>query len=114
MWKSIAPELPVVDVQRTQEYFRDVLGFKIVYTQGSSYGAVQYGGSEIFFARSEEGRPGSWCCVRVDDADALFAIYRERGADIVEPIASKAWGMREFTIRDPNGHFFRIGHSTRR
>ena len=49
-------------------------------------------------------------CVRVEDADRLFALYVERGADIVEPIADRPWGMREFTLRDPNGHRFRIGH----
>jgi uncharacterized glyoxalase superfamily protein PhnB len=41
----------------------------------------------------------------------MLAYYRERGAKIVEGIASHPWGMREFTIEDNNGHRFRIGHS---
>ena len=113
MWNYITPQLPVADVEETQRYYRDVLGFKIGFTRGDGFGSVQYGTSEIFLARSDTPRPGSCCCVRVDDADELFAIYRERGAKIVEPIANKSWGMREFTIEDPNGHYFRIGHSTR-
>ena len=49
--------------------------------------------------------------VRVEDADAVLAVYRERGAPIVDEIASHPWGMREFTVEDNNGHRFRIGHS---
>lgn len=112
MWNSITPQLPVSDVAEAQRYYRDVLGFRIDFTR-DDFGAVRCGGAEIFLQRSERPQPGTWCCVRVDDADALYAIYRERGAEIVEKIDSKPWGMREFTIRDPNGHYFRIGHSTR-
>jgi len=52
--------------------------------------------------------------VLVDDADFVYAVCRERDAKIVDPIASHPWGVREFSVRDPNGHLLRIGHSTRR
>lgn len=113
MWNSLTPQLPVVDVEETQAWYRDVLGCTIAFTR-ESYGAVQLGKTEIFFSRTAGPVTPAWCCVRVDDADALYAIYRERGAEIVEKIDSKSWGMREFTIRDPNGHYFRVGHSTLR
>ena len=113
MWQTITPQLPVSDVEATQRYFRDVLGFEIAWARGDAFGAVLAGTTEIFFAKAEQPPVGAICCVRVDDADSLFAIYRERGADIVEKIESKPWGMREFAIRDPNGHVFRIGTSTR-
>ncbi len=113
MWSTITPQLPVADVERAQTWFRDVLGFEITYTQGRRFGAVQYGKSELFLERSDPPWSPMCCCVRVDDADLLFALYRERGAQIVEPIANKPWRMREFTIEDPNGHRFRIGHSLR-
>ena len=35
----------------------------------------------------------------------------DRGAEIVEDIASHPWGMREFAVADDNGHRFRLGHS---
>jgi catechol 2,3-dioxygenase-like lactoylglutathione lyase family enzyme len=113
MWNYVTPQLPVSDVAETQEYYRDMLDFKIAFTRGESFGGVTYGRAEIFFMKVDEPRPGSWCCVRVDDADLLYAIYRERGVKIIEKLADRSWGMREFTIEDPNGHFFRIGHSTR-
>jgi uncharacterized glyoxalase superfamily protein PhnB len=113
VWNSLTPQLPVADVEETQAWYRDVLGCTIAFTQ-QSYGAVRLGKTEIFFHRSAGPLTPACCCVRVDDADALCAIYRERGAEIVEPIDTRPWGMREFTLRDLNGHYFRIGHSTRR
>ena len=113
MWSFITPQLPVADVEETQRYYRDVLGFKIGFTRGEDFGAAHCGSTEIFFAKAETPHPVSVCCVRVDDVDGLFAIYRERGARIVEQLETKPWRMREFTIEDPNGHLFRIGQSTR-
>ena len=113
MWKTLTPELPVADVAETQAYYRDVLGFQVSFTHGESFGGVHYEGAEIFLAKADAPWSAACCCVRVEDADALHAIYRERGVRIVEPIANRPWGMREFTIEEPNGHRFRIGHSTR-
>ena len=112
MWNSITPQLPVRDVAEAQRYFRDVLGFEIAWTRGDAFGAVQGGKTEIFVSKSERPETAT-LCVLVDDAESLLAIYRERGAKIVEPLQTKPWGVREFTVEEPNGHRFRIGHSTR-
>lgn len=103
----------MADVAQTQEWYRDKLGFKVGFIRNDNYGSVLAGETEIFLTSIEEPRPGAVCCVRVDDVDALYAIYVERGVQIVEPLETKPWRMREFTIEDPNGHFFRIGQSTR-
>ncbi len=110
-WEFITPQLPVANVRETQAYYRDMLDFKIAWVRGDDYGAVYQGPNEIFLNR-EDGEIHSGCCfVRVANADEVLARYRERGVEIVEDIVSQPWGMREFTIRENNGHRFRIGHS---
>jgi catechol 2,3-dioxygenase-like lactoylglutathione lyase family enzyme len=110
-WQFVTPQLPVGDVRETQAYYRDMLGFKIAWIWREEYGAVYNGTTEIFFAR-EEGEIRPVCSfVRVENADEVLAVYRERGVKIVEDIASHPYGMREFSIEDNNGHRFRIGHS---
>ena len=52
--------------------------------------------------------------VYVEDPDALCAAYRHAGADIVEPVASRSYGMRDFVIRDPDGHRFTLGRGEER
>jgi catechol 2,3-dioxygenase-like lactoylglutathione lyase family enzyme len=114
MWRAIAPQLPVADVARSQAWYRDVLGLEIAWTRGASFGAMRGRGVELFLARSEPPHAPATCCVLVDDADFAYALCRERNAPIEEPIASTPWGTREFSLRDPDGHLLRIGHSTRR
>lgn len=110
-WRFITPQLPVRNVRETQAYYRDVLGFNVAWIFDEDYGAVYNGTTEVFFSESTEPFEPVWHFVRVDDADAVLAAYRARGAKIVEDIASHPWGMREFTVEDNNGHRFRIGHS---
>ena len=114
MWRTVIPQLPVADVAATQAWYRDMLGLEIAWTRGDGFGAVRANGAELFFAKSPEPRAPATCCVLVDDADFIYAVCREHDVPIEEPISSKPWGMREFSIRDPNGHLLRIGHSTRR
>jgi len=110
-WQFVTPQLPVPDVREAQAYYRDVLGFNVAWIYQEDFGAVYNGATEVFFSQ-EKGEIRRAChFVRVGDADALLAIYRERGVKIVDEIASHPWGMREFTIEDNNGHRFRIGHS---
>jgi catechol 2,3-dioxygenase-like lactoylglutathione lyase family enzyme len=110
-WHFVTPQLPVSDVRETQAYYRDMLGFKIAWIWQEEYGAVYKDTTEIFFAREEGEIQPSCSFVRVENADQVMAIYRERGVKIVEEIASHPYGMREFSIEDNNGHRFRIGHS---
>jgi catechol 2,3-dioxygenase-like lactoylglutathione lyase family enzyme len=35
---------------------------------------------------------------------------RLRGVTIAEPLEYRPWGMREFAVRDPDGHVLRFGH----
>jgi uncharacterized glyoxalase superfamily protein PhnB len=47
--------------------------------------------------------------VIVDDADAVYAKAQEAGAEIVRPIQDTAYGSREFTVKDPEGHSWSVG-----
>lgn len=110
LWKHIAPQLPVTDVVKTQEYYRDVLGFEIAWLYENNFGAVYNGEIELFFVKADLPLSKCYCYIFVDNADEIYAIYQKNRAKILEPLASKPWGTREFIIEDINGHIFRIGH----
>jgi uncharacterized glyoxalase superfamily protein PhnB len=112
VWKRVTPQLAVKDLETSLRFYGEVLGAEVVRLR-SDFAAVQLGGSELFLSADAAAAVPALCCVLVEDADALFALYRERGASILEEPRDRPWGMREFTLKDPDGHRFRIGHSTR-
>jgi catechol 2,3-dioxygenase-like lactoylglutathione lyase family enzyme len=113
MWLTVTPELPVADVAAAQRYYRDVLGCRIGWiAPDESYGAVYVDTHEIFLARRDAPRSTVTYCVRVDDADAAYAVCREAGAKVVAELETRPWAMREFAVEDLDGHRIRIGQST--
>ena len=47
-----------------------------------------------------------------EEPDQLFEFFEKRGALIVSEPEDYPWGMREFNIKDVNGHLFRFGRPT--
>ena len=46
----------------------------------------------------------------MDDADAVYAAWTTADVTILDPIATRSWGMREFTAQDLDGNQLRVGH----
>ena len=101
------PELPVEDVERAQQYYRDVLGFEIGWLYpGGGIGAVSRDNAVIFFRRRERPFEPAIHWVFAAEIDAMYEDLRSRGARIVEPLEKKPWGLRQFTVEDIDGNRF--------
>ena len=68
---------------------------------------------ELYFSRAETPTP-SRLAVFVDDADSANAKYRQAGAEIVDEIETMPWGLRGFTVKDPDGNLIGISHEVHR
>jgi uncharacterized glyoxalase superfamily protein PhnB len=44
--------------------------------------------------------------VFTNDVDATYRELQDAGASIVEPLETKPWGMRQFTLEDLDGNRF--------
>ena len=54
---------------------------------------------------------GVWMSWWVENVDEAFESARAAGVEVVRPPKNEPWGVREFLIRHPDGHYFRIsGH----
>lgn len=101
------PELPVADVERAQEHYRDTLGFEIGWLEpGKEIGAVSRGDVAIFLRRrSQPFEPvANW--IFAADIEATYHELQQLGARIVEPLEKKPWGLRQFTVEDIDGNHF--------
>ncbi|MFQ6546477.1 VOC family protein [Aestuariibius sp. 2305UL40-4] len=101
------PELPVRSVEEAQRYYRDRMGFRIGWHQEDGrIGAVSRGDCAIFFRETDtEIHPGTFW-VFAEAIDDLYRALNDLGAEIVDPIEDKPWGLRQFTVRDLHGHLF--------
>lgn len=105
------PELPVADVERAQKYYKDTLGFAMRWLYPSKeIGAVSRGHVTIFFRKRELPFEPAVHWIFAEDIDALYEELQSLGADIVEPLEKKPWGLRQFTVKDLDGHVFYFHH----
>ncbi len=101
------PQLPVVDVEKTQIYYKEILGLDILWTYpDTSIGAAGRSNTTLFFAASTGPIEPAIHWIFAENVDLLYAEYKESGADITEEIENKPWNLRQFTVRDLNGHLF--------
>jgi len=110
------PVLGVADVKETVAYYRDRLGFHVDFVEGDppvharvcadpTYSSPTI---HVRFEPLEAGASPSssvhlWLHVGAG-LDRLFALYAERGVEIVQEPTDRPWGLRQFVIRDCNGY----------
>lgn len=107
------PELPVRDVEKAQEFYRNVLGFSIAWLfSDKSIGAVNLEEAVIFLSRQEFVVPQTlWFFV--DDVDAIYNELSEASAPISEAIETKPWNIRQFVMNDLDGNRLIFHHDVR-
>lgn len=112
-WLHLMPRLPVTDIDRSIAYYQEALGFRLAWrTTDDTLVALASGEIEMLLLVPWTGAsapPAQAAYVYVEDPDALCAEYEQAGADIVDPVGSRPSGMRDFVVRDPDGHLFTLG-----
>ena len=107
MIENLTPILRVEDLDVSRRYYIETLGFSLDWdTEGMA--SVSRDGKSIMLCEREQGQPGVWLWVGVDDADALFAEFTAKGARIRSQPQNHSWAY-EFAVEDPDGHVLRIG-----
>jgi uncharacterized glyoxalase superfamily protein PhnB len=102
-------ELPVEDVELAQEYYRDVFGFEIAWlTPGKEIGAVVGMDTTLFFRRREGAFEPVLQWVFAEDVDSAYTEFKASGAEVVEGLETKPWGLRQFAVRDLDGNVFYV------
>jgi uncharacterized glyoxalase superfamily protein PhnB len=108
---QLVPELPVADVERAQQHYRDAFGFEIGWLDpNKGIGSVSNGHVAIFFRKREPPFEPAVHWVFAEDIDALYKEMQALGANIVEPLEKKPWGLRQFTVKDLDGNLFYFHH----
>jgi hypothetical protein len=131
--ERVVPILNVSDIHASFEWF-EKLGWDKGFEwradpsdDAPGFGAVETRGCEIFLCRDGQGSRGKganhstfgpdgdetsdkgvWMSIWVDDVDTIHQHCVSEGLDITHPPTDEPWGVREFHVRHPDGHVFRI------
>jgi catechol 2,3-dioxygenase-like lactoylglutathione lyase family enzyme len=98
------PVLPVRDVPRAVTFYRERLGFTPLFELGP-YAGVKRGAAELHLDGSGPPTPPISARIAVRDVDALYAeLERQRVIHPQEPLETKPFGMRQFSVLDADGN----------
>ena len=114
----------VSDLERSLEFYRDGLGFKLAFDfrdeNGRRRGAYLHLGRRNFvelfvgtLGERAEGQSYRHTCLEVDDIEATVHALRERGIEVSEPKlgGDQSW---QAWISDPDGNRIELHHYTAR
>ncbi|MEZ5979874.1 MAG: VOC family protein [Planctomycetota bacterium] len=78
-------------------------------------GSIEEGGERRRAGEDDTGCVWmSWWLASPAEVDALHARAVELGCEIAHPPVDEPWGVREFHLRHPDGHTFRVSAALRR
>lgn len=129
--KAVTPILNVSSVAASIAWF-EKLGWRCGFTWPDrdaepDFGSVcDEGEAQIFLCRGAQGSRGSvmpkfpgddatdgvwmsWWLANPAAVDAMHSAASALGYTITYPPTDEPWGVREFHLRHPDGHMFRVG-----
>jgi len=114
-FNACTPQFQVSNLEEAQKFFENMLGWTVSWTWEKCFCAVGWGTALQIYLKEESNAQGGFSCYfHVEDADVIHKRCVENGGDIFEPLETKPWGQREFGLKGPNGHIFRIGHNVKK
>lgn len=108
--ECIIPILRVNDMSASMRYYVEVLGFTVEWgdAETSTMASVSRDGQAIMLCQGDQGQPGTWVWIGVEDIEPLFRQYLARGATVRQRPTNHPWAY-EMRIEDPDGHILRFG-----
>jgi catechol 2,3-dioxygenase-like lactoylglutathione lyase family enzyme len=128
--EGVVPILNVSDIEASIEWFTS-LGWQVGFTwpndtEQATFGSVRSDGAQIFLCRNAQGSQGtrkptdprdektdgvwmSWWLGSPTAVVEAHALALQLGYEVSRPPTDELWGVREFHLRHPDGHTFRVG-----
>ena len=112
------PQLLVTDIKRSCEFFREKLGFSLVFSYGKPpyYAQVRRDAARLNLRcidRSviestvrdlEELLSASMTVATADEIKLLFLEFQSAGVVFHQTLKKQPWGARNFVVKDPDGN----------
>ena len=125
---AIIPSVRVADMAEALRFYRDVLGFEVL--RGGpedSNCSLEHGTGRLMLETAADHYGAAYNAairerlgslsphalyIESDDLDRLHNRIAAEGARILDPLADRPWGQREFTVEDPEGNWLTFWQAT--
>jgi catechol 2,3-dioxygenase-like lactoylglutathione lyase family enzyme len=112
---AATPQLFVMDIQRSCDFFTQKLGFAVIFLYGTPpfYGQVGRDGARLnlrhvdapLINQSQRARKDYLSAlIAVDDVQRLYAEFEAAGTPFHQHLQKMPWGATTFIVRDPDGN----------
>ncbi len=108
--------LAVPDLARSGAFYRDVLGFDVHEMGDAGWRLFVKDECRIMAGQCPDALPAQelgdhsyFAYLVVDDVDGYCAQVLAAGGELIKPLRTETWGMREFGIRTVDGHRVMVG-----
>jgi len=114
---AAVPEIPVTDLAKALEYYKDCFGFNTDWSDAElGLAGISRDACRMFVAdagfRSGRGNVGPimiWLNLNSkEEVNELHRLWKSSGATLLSEPESQPWFLHEFTAQDPDGNFFRV------
>jgi catechol 2,3-dioxygenase-like lactoylglutathione lyase family enzyme len=108
---QLVVEVFVADLSRSLAVYTS-LGFKLE-RRDAHFAVLRFDGREFFLDEYSDLPPASGLAranirILTDDVDAMWALAQRLGLRVSQPIANRYYGLRDFTVLDPDGFGLRF------
>jgi uncharacterized glyoxalase superfamily protein PhnB len=114
--QSASPSFTVNDLGKSLAWYRDVLGFRVeekYEREGNLVGVGLQAGGVFFMLGQDDWKKGRdrkkgegfrIYCMTTQDVDALARKIQSAGGTLDQEPRDQPWGMRDFSLTDPDGY----------
>ena len=113
---GLAPVLHVKEMTAALAYYRDKLGFAVTYSWEDPPRYVCLCRDDAASHLNSYVPPDAPAHIQLfcNGVDALYAQLAARGVAVTEPLEDRPYGMRDFTVLDPDGNRLVFGQALSR
>jgi predicted enzyme related to lactoylglutathione lyase len=114
-FESIMPEMPVRNLSAAVEFYTKVLGFKLEHLHGDEYAVMRRESARVGLKRAEPdvpagiGRLYAFLSGIEEFYETVGASIGAAGGKLVEALTPRPYGLKDFTILDPDGNRLAFG-----